>query len=115
MLVQDYIQAQGLPCTTLCLGVFLENFFKFSLFVKQPDGTVVWPSNQRIDDKLPWHARDATGTAVKGELSHHYTLTSSSTGVVRAQSWVACQIIAVCCITAQSWACCTLHAKACTC
>ena len=66
--MQDYLKEQGLPFTTICLGVFMENFLKFSLFVKQPDGTVVWPSNQRIDDKLPWHSSDATGTAVKGEM-----------------------------------------------
>ncbi len=39
----------------------------FTMFVKQPDSTIFWSSNQSTDKK-PWHSCHATGTAVQGEL-----------------------------------------------
>lgn len=61
------MQKLGLPLTTIYPGAFLENFFKYTVFMKQPDGTIFWSSNQS-SDKKPWHSCRATGTAVQEAL-----------------------------------------------
>ncbi|KAL0045810.1 hypothetical protein WJX82_005374 [Trebouxia sp. C0006] len=65
--IKDYMQKLGLPLTTIYPGAFLENFFKYTVFMKQPDGTIFWSSNQS-SDKKPWHSCRATGTAVQEAL-----------------------------------------------
>ncbi len=72
-ILQDYMQKLGLPLTTIYPGAFLENFFKYTVFMKQPDGTIFWSSNQS-SDKKPWHSCRATGTAVQGELISRYIM-----------------------------------------
>lgn len=66
-MLQDYMQKLELPVTTIYPSAFLENFFKYTVFMKQADGTIFWSSNQSTEKK-PWHSCHATGTAVQGGL-----------------------------------------------
>ncbi|KAJ7506903.1 hypothetical protein B0H11DRAFT_246031 [Mycena galericulata] len=71
--IEEYVQASGLPHAFLHLGAFLENYWKFGLLKKTPTGFDVAVQNQTPKDRqaFTWVGRDVPAAALA--LLKNYT------------------------------------------